>query len=116
MNITDLETTIDDWVDSNATWEGDSVEHTLTERNTSMDGAGETYYAIDVRFLLDNGKDNLQQKFTDKLVNKVDWYRVGYHECGHDDENGGPCSWDDTTEWTDKDVSIPTGVPTLEMG
>lgn len=116
MSITDLETEINDWVDSNAEWENDTAPHELMERNTEIDGGGQTYYAIDVRFLLDNGKDNLQQKFTDKLVNKVAWYRVGYHECAHDDENGGPCSWDDSVEWTEKDVSIPTGVPTFDMG
>lgn len=116
MDINDLETAIDDWVDSNATWENDTVPHELTERNTEIDGSGGKYHAIDVRFLLDNGKANLQQKFTDKLVNKVAWYRVGYHECGHDDENGGPCSWDDTAEWIESGVSIPTGVPTFDTG
>lgn len=115
MSLTDLETRINDWVDSNATWENDTAPHELTERNTQLDGGGETYHAIDVRFLLDNGKDNLQQKLTDKLVNKVAWYRVGYHECTHDDDNGGPCSWDDTAEWTAKDVSIPTGAPTFDV-
>lgn len=117
MSITDLETQINDWVASNAEWENDSVEHALTERNTAIDGSGETFHAIDVRFLPDadggDTKDNLLQKFTDKLENKVGWYRVGYHECTHREGDGssGPCSWDDSTEWTDKDVSIPSGVP-----
>lgn len=83
MSITDLETRIDDWAASNAEWEDDSVEHTLTERNTEIDGSGETYWAIDVRFLPTEDKANLLQKYTDKLVNKVAWYRVGYHNCTH---------------------------------
>jgi len=117
MSISDLETRINDWVASNAEWEGDSVDHTLTGRNTKPDGSGATYYAIDVRFLPDNAKDNLQQKFTDKLVNKVGWCHVGYHACTHRDGDGssGPCSWDDVTEWTAKDVTIPDGVPTITV-
>lgn len=118
MSVSDLETRINDWVESNAEWEEDSVSHTLTERNTAIDGSGETYYAVDVRFLPTDDKENLQQKFTDKLVNKVAWYRVGYHACTHRDGDGstGPCSWDDSVEWTAKDVTVPTGVPTFGTG
>lgn len=183
MSATDLESRISDWVQSNAEWENDTVPHTLKERGA--------YYQIDVRFLPDNSKANLQQKFTDKLVNKVSWYRIGYHACTHDAdqtviesvngeewtavrgnpvdvdngrlvkqsvrvfddgeqvsssayemdynkgqisalsngeltdgtnyttdyeyyEAGGYCHWDDSVEWTAKDVSIPAGVPVFE--
>lgn len=115
MSLTDLESRIDTWVSSNARWTEDSVDHTLRERNTALDGTGQTYYAIDVRFLQDNSKSNLLQKFTDKLENKVDWYRVGYHSCEHDMENGSPCGWDDKQEWMDKDVTVPSGVPDFTL-
>jgi len=117
MSISDLETRINDWVSSNPEWVDDPVDHTLTERNTAIDGSGETYYAIDVRFTEDETKDNLLQKFADKLKNKVSWYRVGYHACTHREGDGssGPCSWDDKTEWTAKDVSIPSSVPTFDV-
>lgn len=113
MSIEDLETRINDWVASNSEWESDSVPHTLSERNTATDGSGETYYGIDVRFLPDDDKANLQQKFTDKLKQKVDWYRVGYHEFSHREGDGstGPCDWQDSAEWTAKDTTIPNGVP-----
>lgn len=115
MSTDDLESRIDDWVRSNAEWIGDSTEHTLTERTTDIDGTGETYHSIDVRFLPEDSKANLQQKFEDKLVNKVDWYRIGYHACTHRDNDGssGPCSWDSRMEWTAKDVAIPSGVPDI---
>jgi len=66
-----------------------------------------------VRFTEDDTKSNLLQKLTDKLENKVAWYRVGYHACTHRDGDGssGPCDWDDKSEWTDKDVTVPAGVP-----
>lgn len=117
MSVSDLKTRINDWVESNAEWAEDSVSHTLTERDTELDGSGATYYAIDVRFLLDDSKSNLQQKFSDKLKDKVDWYRIGYHECTHREGDGdsGPCGWDDAVDWTAKDVTIPSGVPTIEV-
>lgn len=114
MSVSDLETRIDDWIQSNPEWDGDNVPHALTERTT--DG-GATYHAVDVRFIPDETKANLTQKFTDKLVDKVAWYRVGYHACTHREGDGssGPCSWDDSTEWAAKDVTIPSGVPTFDV-
>lgn len=115
MSITDLETRVNDWVDSNATWENDTVPHELAERNTQLDGSGETYHAIDVRFLPNDMKPNLQQKFTDKLENKVAWYRVGYHACTHrpGDGSSGPCSWTDSAEWADSfTLTVEDGIVT----
>lgn len=54
MSVTDLETRINDWVTSNAEWADDTVEHTLTERNTAIDGSGTTYYGLEMRFLKDD--------------------------------------------------------------
>ena len=115
MGLANLETSLADWVDANGEWVDDPAAHTLSEHNTATDGSGTTYHALDVRFLPDNSKANLQQKFTDKLENKVGWYKIGYHACTHrdDGDSSGPCSWDDVTEWAAKDVTIPDGVPTL---
>lgn len=119
MSVADLEARIDDWVQSNAEWTDDPTDHTLSERNTEMDGSGATYYATDVRFLLTDAKSILLQKFTDKLKDKVAWFRVGYHECTHHplDEPNQPCSFDpaeeptaDATEET-FGTAIPSGVP-----
>ena len=117
MSTTDLETRIDDWVSNNPEWIDDPVDHTLSERTTKLDGSGETYYGVDVRFTEDDTKSNLLQKFEDKLKDKVAWYRVGYHACTHRDGDGssGPCDWDDKTEWTAKDQSIPSGVPDFQL-
>lgn len=114
MSINDLETRINDWVSSNAEWADDDIAQILTERNSGLDGSGTAYHAIDVRFLETDTKSNLLQKFEDKLTNKVDWYRVGFHSCTHDG-TGGACDWDDAVDWTAKDVTIPGGVPTIEV-
>lgn len=68
-----------------------------------------------MRFLLTDAKANLLQKFTDKLMNKVDWYRVGYHECDHDEADRTGCGWQDTAEWADTNVTTPSGVPDFEV-
>lgn len=115
MSLADLEARINEWVANNAEWMGDSVPHTLSERNTAIDGSGETYYGIDVRFMQSDTKANILQKFTDKLKDKVAWYRVGYHACDHDEADATLCAWNDSAEWTGKDITIPAGVPTIEV-
>lgn len=113
MSVTDLDTNIDDWVTSNATWEGETVQNRLQTVNIDGVPADTPYYKVDVWFTLDDSKANLLQKFTDKLENKVSWYRVGYHECTHDANEPTECGWQDTTEWTEKDVTVPDYVPTF---
>lgn len=115
MSISDLEARINDWVANNHEWPDDSVPHTLAEYNTAVDGTGEAYHGVNVRFLKDDTKDNLLQKFTGKLKDKVAWYRVGYHECTHNQTDATPCEWNDKTEWSNKDVTIPGDIPTVEV-
>lgn len=112
MSIADLETRLNDWKTNNNRWTDDSVAHELNEYR-AIDGTL-ICYQMSIRFDQTDMKANLLQKLTDKLDNKVDWYRVGYHICDHDDENGSPCSWDDVVEWTAKDVTIPTDVPNIQ--
>lgn len=119
MSLSDLETRIDNWVASNAEWTGDNLAHTLRALESDPYGdGGQTYYGIEVRFQQEDTKSNILQKFTDKLENKVNWYRVGYHECHKDEPQGTPCSFDPAVDpeamadqWTAKDVTIPSGVP-----
>lgn len=116
MSVSDLETRINDWVSSNGEWTEDDLNHSLKEKNTELNGSGSTYYQVDVRFLKDDTKSNLVQKFEDKLQNKVDWYRLYYHDCiGHDTDTTHHCGWGDDREWTAKDVTIPSGVPTFDV-
>lgn len=112
MSVSDLESNINDWVASNAEWVEDTEGHSLTERNTM---SGDSWHGATVRFELSDAKDNLLQKFEDKLKNKVDWYRVHYHGCDHDETDRGGCSWQDKAEWTDKDVTIPSYIPDCEV-
>jgi hypothetical protein len=112
MSLTDLETRLNDWKTSNNQWTDDSIAHELNEYR-DIDG-NLICHQMSIRFEQTDTKANLLQKLTDKLENKVDWYRVGYHACDHDEENSSPCSWDDVVEWTAKDVTIPNSVPTFQ--
>lgn len=122
MSVTDLETRINDWVSKNGEWVDDTEPHVLVETNTKNNGSGTTFHTVDVRFEKTYTKSNLFTKFTDKLQDKVAWYRVGYHACTHRDGDGssGGCTFDANQDpsaaardWTAKDVTIPGDVPTL---
>lgn len=111
MAVSDIEAALDDWVSKHSEWAKDTVPHTVSEANTEPDGSGTAYALGSYRFKWEDSKDNLFQKCGDKLKKKLDWYRLGYHECDHDADERAGCSWDDKREWTDKNVTIPAGVP-----
>lgn len=112
MSVPDLDSRINDWVTSNGEWEDDSIHHHL--RMIRTESGDFLCHMVDVRFVPDNSKANLLQKFEDKLKDKTGWYRVGYHECNSRSQDG-PCpGWSDSVEWTAKDVSIPQEVPTFD--
>jgi hypothetical protein len=64
---------------------------------------------------MNHSKNNLLQKLTDMIENKVDWYRIGYDACEHGEEGVSACSWGDKAEWTAKDVTIPADVPAFKV-
>lgn len=115
MTLQQANDALDTWVGNHSEWVEDSVEHAVSETNTQLDGSGTAYWLGSYRFGYSDAKDNLVQKCEDKIVNKCDWYRLGYHICDHDENDRGGCSWDDEREWTAKDVTIPSGVPTFEV-
>lgn len=108
MTLQQANDALDAWVGNHSEWVEDSVAHHVTETQLPD---GTTYWHGSYRFEYSDAKTNLLTKCEDKLVNKCDWYRLGYHNCDHDEAARGGCSWDDECEWTAKDQSIPSGVP-----
>lgn len=90
--------TVDDWISKRTKWKDDTVEHGIFPV-TDIETGEQTHYQGDVRFEKTEAKDNILQKLTDKLKNKVNWYRVGYHECFHDEDDPAPCTWDASAEF-----------------
>lgn len=58
---------------------------------------GTQYYKGNFRVTL-NDKENEKNDLTEQIEKEVDksasWWRVRWHECDHDEENRGGCSWD----------------------
>lgn len=76
-----------------------------------LDGS-ESYYAADWRFQWSESKELLTANLTGHVEPRSPWHRLGYHECTHDETDGGPCSWDDSVEAG----TVPSHVTTFETG
>lgn len=107
-SLEETNSALDTWVANHSEWTGDYQEHRVVETDTS---SGYVYWNGGYRFHIVDAKDNLWTKLEDKLVNKHDWYRLGFHVCEHDDRPVGNCGWDEKREWVDKDVVIPSEIP-----
>lgn len=107
LTETELQATVEDWISEYTKWDGQSQSFEITLSQGIPGDSDTTHYRGEFRFEKGDTKDNILQKLTDKLDNKVDWYRIGYHECYHDDT--GPCSWNDTVQ----DGSVPGYVPDM---
>lgn len=112
LSLSEIRDAMDDWVSKHSEWTADPDDHTIEETALYPRDPGTVYYRGVYRFELSDAKDNLLQKAGDKLKKKVDWYRLGYHVCDHDETAREGCSWDDEREWTSKNTaSIPSDVP-----
>lgn len=107
------ETAIDNWVQNYNEWESDPVEHTLAVTNTALDGSGVDYVQANYRFIQDSAATSLLDDLESRLQSLQGglWYRIGYHDCNHDESNRDGCTWD-TTE-TRENGTIPPEIPEL---
>lgn len=112
MTLSEIRTAMDEWVANNSEWTEDPQSHDMNEDVLLRDGT--EVYEGSYRFTLDDAKDNLLQKCEDKLTDKVDWFRLGYHSCSHDEADPSPCSWEEVRDWTSKNTeSVPSSVPSF---
>jgi len=104
---------VDNWVQNHNEWENDPVSHSLTEKNTEIDGSGVDYVSGDYRFIQEETVTKLLDDLGDRLssVQGGLWYRIGYHACDHDEDQPTPCSWDETREGG----TVPDAIPTIEV-
>ena len=106
----EAEEAVNNWVENHTEWEDDPVSHELREANTNIDGGGTEYLRGDYRFL----QDSSATEIIDGLADRLDgfqgglWYRIGYHECDHDESESTPCEWEQTREGRNVPDSIPT--------
>jgi hypothetical protein len=108
----DVTAAVEGWLSEQAEWTGDSVDHSMT--GVAPPSADADWWRGDYRLTFDSDPTSiLLQKLEDTLVTNPDWYRIGYHECGHDEALPGPCSWDEQREWTAPDATILSEEPTF---
>lgn len=57
-----------------------------------------TWWVGDFRFELDEDRGSILSDAENTLQGLVDWYRLAYHGCDHDQPGVG-CSWNETREF-----------------
>lgn len=113
LSESQVQDAVNDWVEKNSEWIEDHDTHQISLSHTGNGGTGVAYFRGLFRFTLDDAKDNLIQKASDKVKNKVAWFRLLYHQCDHDEADRGDCTWDERWNWEDKDVTVPEEVEAL---
>jgi len=77
---------------------GNEVTKEVPTLRETLDG--QQYYGGDYAFEWAKGKAHFWGNVTVYARDYCDWYRMGYHECDHDETNvnGSSCSWEDSAE------------------
>lgn len=107
ISKSDAESAIDSWVTAHDPWV-EGTQESLSKSSTEPGGSGTEYYTYNARFHIENStKQEVLDAIESELDTLADWYRLGYHECNHDEDAAGDCSWDDTRVNGD----VPNDVP-----
>jgi len=107
--LTEINNAVDDWIADHNRWGEDTIDHSLSVGNTALDGSGAEYLRGDFRFNQTDPRADIEFTFEQKIQPALDWYRIGYHECDHDEESDTGCSWQDVMEYG----TIPSDIPSI---
>ena len=101
---------IDLWKQNFNEWEDDPVNHAMTDANTAVDGSGTDYVRGDYRYIQDSTAADILDDLETRLVGAgTFWYRIGYHDCDHDEDSSTSCGWEEDRE----NGTIPADIPDL---
>lgn len=81
----------------------------LTHITETDEGAASEHTTGVWRFEMTADANTLLADLEADLQAEVNWYRLKYHSCDHDESTQGGCSWDDTQ--TREFGTIPVGIP-----
>lgn len=104
------EQAVENWVANHPEWTDDPVAHTLRE----VDPPDGTAYAVgSFRFTQSVPNTALLDDLEQRLANIQGglWYRIGYHECDHDESDRADCAW--AADETRESGGVPLGVPSF---
>lgn len=108
LTILDIDLVVQDWINTHTEWLDDPVAHEITPRESDD---GTVFLGGDFRFAIADLKTALLDTLELSLQPEVSWYRIGYHQCVHDEPDRGGCSWDDQREYNPQE--IPASIPTF---
>jgi hypothetical protein len=86
------------WLNNFTAWTNPNQENRNVElTNTDPDGeSGLDYYESNLwRFEWSADKANLLDNLEGHVAARSNWYRIRWHECDHDEDARGGCSWDE---------------------
>jgi hypothetical protein len=98
------------WLTNMTPWSDPEVPNDLPSLRTQIDGSGE-WYQTELAFEWTEDRAIILDNLAQYASSYCDWHRIAYHVCTHDEENGGPCSWDEVRE----NGTIPSYVPTFTV-
>lgn len=104
-----LENAIAGMTNSPWTADPDPASGNLTESNTEMDGSGTRFVAGSYRYLIDSSEPHPLNEMQANLESVVEWYRIMYHVCDHDEDTGEGCSWNTDSPYDSGPV--PSDIP-----
>lgn len=101
---------VDQWLANNTPWSDDPTPHEITLVQDDSLTNQPTHFTGDVRFEFSDAKADLLSQIETDLSGVASWYRIGYHECDHDQNSGSGCSWDEQREGG----TVPSEMPTFK--
>lgn len=107
----DAESAVDNWVQNHNEWTDDPVAHSLAETDNGDNTT--THISGDYRFIQEETPAELLDDLESRLQSLQGglWYRVGYHQCTHDEGDPDPCEWDEKRE----NGTVPSDIPAIDV-
>ena len=99
---------VDQWLADNTPWTDDPTPHEITLVDDTAISDRPTHFRGDVRFEFSDDKPALFDQIETDLNGIASWYRIGYHECDHDEDSATPCAWEQVVEGGTVPDSMPT--------
>lgn len=108
VSETEANKLINEWLNNHTQWANDPTAHEITLVENSLTDVPQ-YFTGDFRFERESDKQTILSQIETKLTEVTSWYRIGYHQCSHDETEGGSCSWTEVIEYG----TVPSEIPTL---
>jgi hypothetical protein len=107
VGVTQANQLVDQWLATYTPWADDPTPHGITLVDDPITDAP-PHFRCDLRFERDSSMTTIRDQIETDLSDMVNWYRIVYHECLHDENSGGACSWESVTDYGQPPSDIPT--------